>query len=64
MRGVQKVNSIYQAGKGFKAGDFVVEYRGKLLSLQEAKKIEADYQNDHRRGSYMFFFTHGEQKYW
>lgn len=52
------------AAKGFKKGDFVVEYHGDLLELSEAKKREAEYAQDPQTGCYMYYFQYKSKTYW
>lgn len=52
------------AVKGFKKGDFVVEYHGDLLELSEAKKREAEYAEDPQTGCYMYYFQYQSKTYW
>ncbi|VDD82518.1 unnamed protein product [Mesocestoides corti] len=47
----------------FFPGDFVVEYIGELISDSEARIREAEYKKDPKVGSFMFFFSHGGQRY-
>ncbi|KAM4745878.1 lysine methyltransferase 5Ab [Anableps anableps] len=51
------------AVKGFKKGDFVVEYHGDLLDLAEAKKREAQYAEDPKTGCYMYYFQYQSKSY-
>ncbi|XP_047238084.1 lysine methyltransferase 5Ab [Girardinichthys multiradiatus] len=51
------------AVKGFKKGDFVVEYHGELLELAEAKKREAQYAEDPETGCYMYYFQYWSKTY-
>nr|XP_020458190.1 N-lysine methyltransferase KMT5A isoform X2 [Monopterus albus] len=46
------------AVKGFKKGEFVVEYHGDLLELAEAKTREAQYAQDPQTGCYMYYFQY------
>ncbi|XP_029916737.1 lysine methyltransferase 5Ab isoform X2 [Myripristis murdjan] len=46
------------AVRGFKKGEFVVEYHGELLSLAEAKLKEAQYAQDPQTGCYMYYFQY------
>ncbi|XP_073322599.1 lysine methyltransferase 5Ab [Pagrus major] len=46
------------AAKGFKKGEFVVEYHGDLLELAEAKQREAQYAQDPQTGCYMYYFQY------
>ncbi|KAM7538422.1 hypothetical protein Aperf_G00000066361 [Anoplocephala perfoliata] len=47
----------------FTEGEFVVEYIGELISGREARIREAEYRKDPTIGSFMFFFSHGGQRY-
>ncbi|XP_041643876.1 lysine methyltransferase 5Ab [Cheilinus undulatus] len=51
------------ASKGFKKGDFVVEYHGDLLELEEAKRREAQYAQDPQTGCYMYYFQYQAKTY-
>ncbi|KAJ0067725.1 hypothetical protein NL108_010030 [Boleophthalmus pectinirostris] len=51
------------AVKGFKKGDFVVEYSGDLLELSEAKAREAQYAQDPSTGCYMYYFQYQTKTY-
>ena len=51
------------AGKGFRKGDFVCEYAGELIELDEAKERELEYEKDPEIGSYMYFFEYKSKKY-
>lgn len=42
--------------KEFQQGDFLLEYRGELLSLQEGGKREEEYPQ--YKGSFLFFFQY------
>lgn len=59
-----------QKGRGivttrfFKRGEFVVEYIGDLISMQEANDRETNYSADDNMGCYMYYFKHNEQPYW
>ncbi|XP_075215284.1 SET domain containing 8 [Lycorma delicatula] len=46
------------ATRVFCKGEFVVEYAGELISLDEAKKREQMYAHDQNTGCYMYYFTH------
>lgn len=48
--------------KEFQQGDFLLEYRGELLSLQEGEKREEEYPED--KGSFLFFFQHDGKVKW
>ncbi|TKS78656.1 N-lysine methyltransferase KMT5A-A [Collichthys lucidus] len=51
------------AVKGFKKGEFVVEYHGDLLELAEAKIREAQYAQDPQTGCYMYYFQYQTKTY-
>nr|XP_020506370.1 N-lysine methyltransferase KMT5A-like [Labrus bergylta] len=51
------------ADKDFKKGEFVVEYHGDLLELEEAKKREAEYALDPQTGCYMYYFQYQAKTY-
>ncbi|KAM9858272.1 lysine methyltransferase 5Ab [Aulostomus maculatus] len=51
------------AVKGFKKGEFVVEYHGDLLELAEAKEREAQYAQDPQTGCYMYYFQYQSKTY-
>lgn len=58
-----KIKTTEEKGRGVYAnepigkGSFVVEYAGDLVSMDEGVKREEDYSEDHRIGSYIFFFN-------
>ena len=41
----------------------MLEYDGTLLSEDEAKDLEKQYEKD-GKGSFMFYFNHGRRKMW
>ena len=47
----------------FQKGDFVVEYAGELVTLEESKKREKEYGKDPSYGSYMYYFTNDNKSY-
>ena len=51
------------ASKMFYKDDFIVEYAGELISMQEAKKREEAYSKDANVGCYMYFFEFKGKKY-
>ncbi|XP_068167487.1 lysine methyltransferase 5Ab isoform X2 [Antennarius striatus] len=51
------------AVKGFKKGEFVVEYHGDLVELAEAKTREAQYAQDPKTGCYMYYFQYQSKTY-
>ena len=42
------------ANQDLRKGDFVVEYAGDLMSLEEGKEKEAEYSEDAEIGSYIY----------
>ena len=52
------------ATRDFKSGEFVVEYSGEILEVNEAKERESKYCMDISKGSYMYFFKHKGKEYW
>ncbi|TKR67641.1 hypothetical protein L596_023761 [Steinernema carpocapsae] len=52
-----------RALKTFKRNDFVVEYRGELVSMYTARRREKEYSEDSTIGSYMYFFKHKDVQY-
>lgn len=52
------------ATKDFHRGDFIVEYAGDLISIDEAKEREANYAKDPTKGCYMYYFSFKNKKYW
>ncbi|XP_060835432.1 N-lysine methyltransferase KMT5A-A isoform X2 [Rhopalosiphum padi] len=51
------------AGKDFARGEYVVEYSGELIYVQEARKREAIYSQDTSTGCYMYYFKYGSTHY-
>jgi histone-lysine N-methyltransferase SETD8 len=47
----------------FTKGDFVVEYSGDLIDLNEARRRELQYAQDQNTGCYMYYFKHNDQQY-
>ncbi|KAJ3647744.1 hypothetical protein Zmor_019605 [Zophobas morio] len=47
----------------FTKGDFVVEYSGDLIDLNEARRRELKYAQDMNTGCYMYYFRHNNQQY-
>jgi len=43
---------------------FLMEYKGELISNQEAENREENYKKDKKLGSFMYFFEHKKQKLW
>lgn len=52
------------AARKFLRGEFVVEYAGELITMEEAKKREAIYAQDENTGCYMYYFKHKNNQYW
>ncbi|KAF5284658.1 hypothetical protein FQR65_LT13489 [Abscondita terminalis] len=51
------------AVKPFNRGDFVVEYSGELLDVNEARLRESKYAEDETTGCYMYYFKHLNQQF-
>ncbi|KRY56522.1 Phosphatidylinositol 4-kinase alpha [Trichinella britovi] len=51
------------ATKKFYRDDFVVEYRGELIDINEAQRRERDYQNSSQVGCYMYYFSYKGKRY-
>ena len=52
------------ASKDLEFGEFVVEYTGELIDVEEAEERERAYSADETIGCYMFFFDYKNTKYW
>lgn len=52
------------ACRDFHRGEYVVEYSGELVCLNEARKRETIYSQDTSTGCYMYYFKHGSTHYW
>uniref|UniRef100_A0A1I7Z0Y9 [histone H4]-lysine(20) N-methyltransferase n=1 Tax=Steinernema glaseri TaxID=37863 RepID=A0A1I7Z0Y9_9BILA len=52
-----------RALKSFKRNDFVVEYKGDMVSIYTARKREEQYAKDSSIGSYMYYFKHKDVQY-
>lgn len=50
--------------KTLKKGDFVVEYAGDLVDIEEAKRREAFYSHFENVGCYMYYFKYKNKAYW
>lgn len=48
----------------FAKGEFVVEYMGELIDMQEADRREQLYAKDENTGCYMYYFKYRNQQYW
>ncbi|KAH8247864.1 hypothetical protein KR038_011170 [Drosophila bunnanda] len=51
------------AERAFKRNEFVVEYVGDLISINEASEREKRYALDENAGCYMYYFKHKTQQY-
>jgi len=51
------------ANKDLSKGDFVVEYAGDLMSLEEGKAKEDEYSEDAEIGCYIYFFSFKGKRY-
>lgn len=51
------------ANRLFRRGEFVVEYSGDLIDLNEARAREKLYSADQNTGCYMYYFQHKNQSY-
>jgi SET domain len=66
----KKVHEFHNKGRGvvttrnFQRGEFVIEYKGDLISMSEANEREQRYAADDNTGCYMYYFKHNEQQYW
>ena len=52
------------ASRAFAKGDYVVEYAGDLIDMQEAERREAEYSRDTSKGCYMYYFQHNAVQFW
>ena len=60
---------IYVEGKGrgvlaerkFEKGEVICEYAGELISHSEGVQKESELESEH---CYMYFFMHGNKKWW
>lgn len=51
------------AGKAFKKGDFLSEYKGDLINEKEAARREEQYAKE-MQGCYMFYFRQNGKLMW
>lgn len=51
------------ADRHFQRGEFVVEYIGDLIAMNEASEREKRYALDENAGCYMYYFKHKNQQY-
>lgn len=52
------------AARRFDRGEFVIEYIGDLIDMNEANRREQLYAKDENTGCYMYYFKHKSQQYW
>ncbi|KAH9383773.1 hypothetical protein HPB48_025543 [Haemaphysalis longicornis] len=52
------------ATRPLRSGDFVLEYAGELIDVNEAKQREQIYAADTSVGCYMYYFTCRNKQYW
>lgn len=52
------------ATRDFCKGEFVVEYSGELIDIQQAYLREEKYEQDESMGCYMYYFKHNDHHYW
>lgn len=52
------------ARRQFAKGEFVVEYAGELIKMDEARDREKLYATDQNTGCYMYYFKYRNQQYW
>lgn len=51
------------ATRDFCKGEFVVEYSGELIDIQQAYLREEKYEQDESMGCYMYYFKHNDHHY-
>lgn len=52
-----------QALASFKRNEYVIEYRGTMMTYERAKRVEEQYSHDESIGCYMFFFSYNSEKW-
>ena len=52
------------ARRHFSKGEFVVEYAGELIKMDEAREREKLYAQDQNTGCYMYYFKFHNQQFW
>lgn len=52
------------ASRKFFKGEYVVEYAGELITMEEAQRRESLYAKDENIGCYMYYFKHKNQQHW
>ena len=53
-----------KATRPFARGELVCEYYGNLITYEEAKKKESEYEKDEGIGCYMYYFEYKNEKMW
>ena len=53
-----------KASQVFKKGEFVVEYKGRLLDNQAANDCDKHYASQGRESSYMYYFSFKGKQLW
>ena len=48
----------------FSKGELICEYSGELISYEEAKEREEQYQENPSVGCYMYYFEYKNKKLW
>lgn len=64
MRYVQSKGRGVFATHDFHRGEFVVEYSGELIDVQQASKREKKYEQDENTGCFMYYFKFRDHQYW
>lgn len=68
--GLEAINVGGGKGRGvvttrpFDKGEFVCEYAGDLVTMEEASERERAYSKCHSVGCYMFYFEMHKEKWW
>lgn len=52
------------ARRHFAKGEFVVEYAGELIKIEDAREREKLYAQDQNTGCYMYYFKYRNQQFW
>ena len=50
--------------RSFERNEFVVEYAGDLVNIEDANQREALYEKDLEAGCCMYYFTYRNKEYW
>jgi len=64
-----EISTIENKGRGIKTvrdfakGEFIVEYAGDLIDIENAKDRESKYSMDTSKGCYMYYFKHKGKQY-